>query len=187
MPNWACLLKNNIFYVNFRKLQKKLLITTRKYTDNVFFLLKKTNLKGQTPCPSAPWPSAFRSRTGLGPSDRRSPTTNLLLLNLYEFKEDLKFQLFWGQRLENTLVSLEGKGLETLGGNAFTPSGFCPEASPKAKSNLASCWVNLIKAHNEKKPYECMGKYYFIRKLPKIPQNMDHPVIAIQKANNRAG
>ena len=179
MPNWACLLKNNIFYVNFRKLQKKLLVTTRKYTDNVFFLLKKTNFKGQTPCPTAPWPSALRSRTGR--ADRRSPTTNLLLLNLYEFKEDLKFQLLWGPRLENTLVSLEGKGLETLGGNAFTPSGFGPEASPKAKSNFASCWVNLIKAHNEKKPYECMGKYYFIRKLPKIPQNVDHPVIAIQK------
>ena len=193
MPNWAWAkrLKNNIFFVNFRKLQKKLLVTTRKYTDNVFFLLKKTNFQGQTPCPTAPWPSAFRSRTGS--ANRRSPTTNLLLFNLYEFKEDLKFQLLWAQRLTSPCLAKgearEGKGLETLGGNAFRPSGFWPEASqglkaraqPKAKSNFSSCWVNLIKAHNEKKPYECMGKYYFIRKLPKIPQNVDHPVIAIQK------
>ena len=139
MPNWACLLKNNIFYVNFRKLQKKLLVTTRKYTDNVFFLLKKTNFKGQTPCPTAPWPSAFRSRTGR--ADRRSPTTNLLLFNLYELKEDLKFQLLWDQRLENTSVSLEGKGIETLGGTSLrdvNPSGFCPEASQALRDVKAS-------------------------------------------------
>ena len=182
IPNWACRLKNNIFFVNFPKLQKKLLVTTRKYTDNVFFLLKKTNFPAPTPCPTAPWPSTFRYRTGL--ADRTQPTTNLLLLNLYEFKEDLKFQLLWGPKWTSPGLAegeaREGKRRETLGGNAFTSRR---DVNPLAKSNLSSCWVNLIKAYNKKKPYECMGKYYLIRKLPKMHPNVDHPVIAIQKAN----
>ena len=180
LPNWEGRLKNHIFFVNFQKLQKKLLVTTRKYTDKVFFLSKKTNLQGQTPFPTAPAPSAFRSRNIKIPRNIRT-TINLLLFNLYEFKEDLKFQLLWGHRLENTLVFLGGPPPGTQGGNACTLESLDPETSQKTKSNLSSCWVNLIKAHNERKPYECMGQYYFIRKLPKIPQNVDHPVIAIQK------
>jgi len=97
-------------------------------------------------------------------------------LNLYEFKEDLKFQLLWGQKLENTLVSFGGPPPGPLGADACTSESL----DPRTSQNLSSCWVNLIKVHNENKPYECMGQYYFIRKLPKMPQNVDHPVIAIQ-------
>ena len=43
-------------------------------------------------------------------------------------------------------------------------------------------WMNWIKLHtqNQTTPYECMDKYYLLRKLPKIPKNIDHPAIVIK-------
>lgn len=164
---------NNIFLVNFHKLQKKLLIKNGWLSrpnglKNVFFLLEKTNFQPVR----APWVNS-------GEAPRHH-----LLLNLYKFKNDLKFQWLWAQRLENIyLPSIEletssdqGKIGKTRGAEPFPIyTGYGSEP------NFSSCWVNLIKFHNEKKPYECMGKYYFIRKLPQIPQNVDSPVIATPK------
>ena len=43
--------------------------------------------------------------------------------------------------------------------------------------------VNLIKSHNKNKPYEYMGRYYFYRKLPRVPKNIDFPVLVINKTH----
>ena len=43
--------------------------------------------------------------------------------------------------------------------------------------------VNLIKSHNKNTPYEYMDRYYFYRKLPRIPKNIDFPVLVINKTH----
>ena len=197
------------FLVNFQKLQKKLFIQIvnryDSFSANVFFLFEKANF--------------INSITH----------QNHLSLNLYEWKENLKFQWLWAQRFEKIESAkriqspyvestglLEGrssylpprlfKGLGAKGLSAGSPGvgpktqGALQGLEPKVqvvqtlKSKVAifspfslretSCWVHLIKSHNENTPYECMGKYYFIRKLPKIPKNVDHPIIAIKKTNS---
>ena len=160
------------FLVNFQKLQKKLFIQFfRRYdalSANVFFLLEKANFINYI-------------------------TQKSLLLNLYELKEDLKFQWLWAQRQE-LAKQIQGP-LQRTQNSRHASFETTPRRAPTLKSKVVllspfsligrdPCWVHLIKSHNEKAPYECMGKYYFIRKLPKIPKNIDHPVIAIQKANS---
>ena len=65
---------------------------------------------------------------------------------------------------------------------ALLPSYSLREKQPPTENPV---WVNWIKLHtqNQRTPYECMDKYYFLRKLPKIPKNIDHPAIVIKKTN----
>ena len=171
--NWALAeLKNNIFWMNFQKL-----------------------------CP----------RVRLVPP--KGPITNWALaaslFPLYEFKEDLKFQWLWFQVQRLWLVS-PSVGLpkgETLyeDQNRNAEGGASQRAlrlrqrpgSPSTASTGRSpnYWIHFIQSHNLRglrplglasplaKPCLCMGKYYFIRKLPKIPQKVDHPIMTIQKTH----
>ena len=104
-----------------------------------------------------------------------------LLFHLYEFKEDLKFQWLWFQvqRLETPFLSF----YEDPNGRPIEQADFGKPAwdlgCPLPKPN----WIHFIQSHHPSGPFLCMGKYYFIRKLPKIPKKIDHPVLTIKKTN----
>ena len=59
------------------------------------------------------------------------------------------------------------------------------EKQPQSNPSLRDGLMNWIKLHtqNQTTPYECVDKYYLLRKFPKIPKNIDHPAIVIKKTN----
>ena len=153
-----------------------------------------------------------------------------ILLNLYEVKDNLKFQWIWYQVQKNE--NPEVRKISKAGQNAGSAKPntikkyyhikkkdiihqylkfleikinlrrYLNKKSFKERNNekekkvailspfslrkikFYSCWVNFLKSYNENTPYECRGKYYFVRKLPKIPKNVDHPIIAIKKTRS---
>ena len=155
IKNWAFAeLKNNIFWMNFQKL-----------------------------CP----------RVRLVPP--KGPITNWAfatsLFPLYEFKEDLKFQWLWlvspSGRPKKSLYEDQNRNPNERALRLRRRAGSPSAASTERSSNY---WIHFIQSHNplglaspKAKPCLCMGKYYFIRKLPKIPQKVDHPIMTIQKTH----
>ena len=57
------------------------------------------------------------------------------------------------------------------------------EKYPQMDGQQSGPWMNWIKLHTQNTPYECMDKYYLLRKLPKIPKNIDHLAIVIKKTH----
>ena len=104
-----------------------------------------------------------------------------ILFHLYEFKEDLKFQWLWFQvqRLETPFLSFyeDPNWRHPPSGGAASFTGHQYAGSGK------TYWIHFIQSHHPSEPFQCMGNYYFIRKLPKIPKKVDHPVMTIKKTN----
>ena len=57
------------------------------------------------------------------------------------------------------------------------------EKQPQSNASFRDALINWIKLHTQTPPYESMDNYYLLRKLPKIPKNIDHPAIVIKKTN----
>ena len=163
IKNWALAeLKDNIFWANFQ---------------NLFW-------------PKAQFVPQSASQTHSGASTQNHP----ILFPLYKFKEDLKFQWLWFQvqrsgQLSPPSFDEDQNGMDKRA--AFGPG------QPSVTSDLASqsddnpnYWIHFIQSHNVVRSAEpkvgpclCMGKYYFIRKLPQIPPKVDHPIMTIKKTN----
>ena len=117
---------------------------------------------------------------------------NKLLSNFYKFGspqmaayERFGMQLIWFT-FKKTEFWTEVKKDTTKSNKkvAFLASSL-KEKHPQSDPSQSDAWMNWIKLHtqNQTTPYECMDKYYLLRKLPKIPKNIDHPAIVIKKTN----
>ena len=161
IKNWALAeLKDNIFWVNFQKL-----------------------------CPR----SHFLPLTG--PPKGASTQNHPILFPLYKFKEDLKFQWLWFQ-VQRFGIAKRWSFDEDQNGNLLDKRAAFGPGQPSVASdwvggeaaNNPNYWIHFIQSHNgalatQVGPCLCMGKYYFIRKLPQIPQKVDHPIMTIKKTN----
>ena len=87
------------------------------------------------------------------------------------------FMAPWIDRTSNILIYLK-KSLNFVLRRTRTSNYFSLQGQ-----KIYPMMVNLIKSHTKNTPYEYMGRYYFSRKLPRVPKNIDFPVLVLNKSH----
>ena len=128
-------------------------------------------------------------------ADKDQIANNKLLSNFYKFGspqmaayERFGMQLIWFTFKRTEFLTEVKKDTTKSNKKVALLASSLKEKQPQSNRSYPVGYdglMNWIKLHtqNQTTPYECVDKYYLLRKLPKIPKNIDHPAIVIKKTN----
>ena len=138
------------------------------------------------------YPTVSRGLYPPATADKDQIANNKLLSNFYKFGspqmaayERFAMQLIWFTFKRAEFLAEFQKDTTKSNKKVALLASSLKEEQPQINPSLRDALINWIKlqTQNQTIPYDCVDKYYLLKKLPKIPKNIDHPAIVINKTN----